>query len=107
MIELVEQGQRCEVRVEGDMTIYDAAALKPVLLDAVARHAETEINLAGVNEMDSAGVQLLLLARREAHKRNASLRLVAHSEASLDVIGLLGLAGYFGDPLNVANEGRK
>lgn len=106
MIELIERDEGCEVRVDGEMTIYDAAVMKPVLLDAVARHAEIEINLAGVREMDSAGVQLLLLARREAQRRRVQLRLVAHSEASLEVIDLLGLAGYFGDPLILREGGR-
>jgi len=54
------------MRIDQNMTIYSAADLKPVLL-TLARECETpEIDLSGVMEIDSAGLQLLLLAKREA-----------------------------------------
>ena len=55
---------RSRAIVEGSMTIYEAAADKPVLLDAVAKAEETEIDLSSVREMDTAGLQLLILAKR-------------------------------------------
>lgn len=99
MIHVSTEAGRHIARIEGELTIYDAAANKPALLAALAGNAELEINLSGVTEIDSAGLQLLLLTKREALRSGKDLRLVAHSEATLTVIDLLGLAGYFGDPL--------
>lgn len=104
MLDIHTYEDRCEVRLAGELTVYRAAELKPQLLDVLARHATTEINLAGVTELDSAGLQLLLLMKREALRQNQVLRLTAHSEASLEVIDALGLAGYFGDPLIVGER---
>ena len=95
------------LRIEGELTIFRAAELKPVLL---ADPAPDEIDLSGVTEIDSAGVQLLMLARKTALAEQRPLRLVAHSAPVLEVFELLNVAGYFDDPLVVssrAGAGRK
>jgi len=88
--------QRCRAIVDGSMTIYEAAADKSTLLEALARAKETDIDLSSVREMDTAGLQLLVLAKREALKHGKVVRLTGHSPASLDVIERYGLAAYFG-----------
>lgn len=82
----------------GEMTIYRAAELKPALLDALGQSEEIEIDLAGVGEMDTSGVQLLMLLKREAAAAGKTLRLAGHSPAVLEVFELLGLGNWFGDP---------
>jgi anti-sigma B factor antagonist len=90
------------LRIDGELSIYRAAELKPVLLQAVEASRVLEIDLSGVTEFDSAGVQLLLLAKREAGAIGHELRLVRHSAVVVDVLQLLDLAAHFGDPLVVA-----
>ena len=74
----------------GEMTIYHAAELKPVLLGALDQSDEIEIDLSGVSEIDTAGVQLLMLMKREAVATDKKLTLSGHSPAVLDVFELLG-----------------
>lgn len=83
---------------EGEMTIYRAAELKPALLDALAQSDEIELDLSSVSELDTSGVQLLMLMKREAVDAGKSLKLSGHSPAVLEVFELLGLGGWFGDP---------
>jgi anti-sigma B factor antagonist len=90
------------LRIEGELTIYRAAELKQALLDAVAGAALLEVDLSGVTEIDTAGLQLLMLAKKTAQAAQRELRLVAHSPAVIDVFELLNLAAYFGDPLVIA-----
>ena len=87
------------LRIEGEFTIFRAAELRPVLLEAPA---PTEIDLSGVTEIDTAGVQLLMLAKKEALAAQRELRLVGHSPAVLEVFELLNVAAYFSDPLVMA-----
>jgi len=87
------------VKVEGEMTIYHVLEHKQALLECLAHCAEMEINLSGVSEMDTAGFQLLLLAKREAARNGKPLRLVEHSPATLEVMDLFNMAAYFGDPV--------
>ncbi|MBC2731914.1 STAS domain-containing protein [Thiobacillus sp.] len=82
----------------GEMTIYSAAELKPVLLDALGRSEEIEVHLADVGELDTSGVQLLMLLKREAAAAGKVLKLTGHSAAVLDVFELMGLGNWFGDP---------
>lgn len=94
----VENGV-CRVRVEGEMTIYHALELKQGLMQCLHGCAEMEVSLAGVSEMDTAGFQLLVLAKREAAQLGLPLRLGGHSPATLEVMDLCNMAAYFGDPV--------
>jgi anti-anti-sigma factor len=85
--------------VDADLTIYNAADLKSRLLDAVRSRQTLELDLSRVGEMDSAGFQLLVLAKREAQQLGRTLRIVAHSPAVLEVIEFYNMAAYFGDPV--------
>jgi anti-sigma B factor antagonist len=98
---------RCRAVVRGNMTIYEAAADKPALLEALARANEVEIDLSGVAEMDTAGLQLLILAERESLMAGKRLTIVGHSESSLDVLERYNLVPYFGDPVVIARPERR
>ena len=87
------------LRLEGELTIFRAMELKPVLL---AEPLPQEIDLAGVTDIDTAGVQLLMLAKKTALAQQRELRLVGHSPAVMEVFELLNVAAYFGDPLVMA-----
>jgi anti-sigma B factor antagonist len=85
--------------IEGEMTIYRAAELKQALLASLDRQAVVEIDLSKVTELDTAGVQLLLLAKQTAQGKNQELHLRHHSPAVLEVFELLNLSAYFGAPV--------
>lgn len=87
------------IRLDGELSIYRAAELKVTLLAAVRDHAAVEVDLSGVTEFDTAGVQLLLLAKREAVAAQRTLTLTGHSPAVVEVFELLDLVGHFGDPI--------
>jgi anti-anti-sigma factor len=84
------------LKIEGELTIFRAAELKPLLL---AEPPLTEIDLSGVSELDSAGLQLLMLAKNTAQRQGRELHLVGHSPAVLEVFELLNVAAFFGDAL--------
>jgi anti-sigma B factor antagonist len=92
------------LHIEGEMSIYTAAELKAQLLPHLGLPGELEINLSQVSELDGAGLQLLILAKREATRLGVTLRLAWHSRAVLDVFDLCNLAAFFGDPLIISNS---
>lgn len=79
------------LHLEGELTIYRAGELKPVMLDAVRRSPEPAFDLSEVSEIDTAGVQLLLLARREATSLDRRLALLAPSHTVREAFSLLAL----------------
>jgi anti-sigma B factor antagonist len=92
---------------EGELTIYTAAEYKPILLEQLTQCEELEINLAAVGEMDSAGLQLLLVLKREADALERPLRLTHHSQAVVEVLELLNMQAHFGDPVVIPAEWTK
>lgn len=90
--------------IDGTLTIYDAAAGKQSLLTALGEVHELEIDLSAVTEIDTAGLQLLIMLKRAAILAAKDVRLVAHSPATLDVIDRYDLAGYFGDPVVMSSR---
>ena len=102
----VEQinSKQCRVVVDGDMTIYMAAELKASLLPALAKYREIEIDLAGVSEMDTSGLQLLILAKTEALAHGKVLRILDHSPAVLELLSLCDIESFFGDPVVIPSR---
>jgi len=90
------------LRLKGTLTIYDVAEAKGPLSAALDQHSTLHLNLAGLEELDTAGVQLLAWLKQEASRRGRSLVLSAHSPAVLEVFDLLQISGLFGDPILLA-----
>ena len=85
--------------IEGELTIYRAADLKTALLEALRATQVLEVNLAGVSELDTAGLQVLMLAKQTALADKRELRLVQHSPAVVEIFQMLDLGAFFGDAL--------
>jgi len=87
-------------RIEGELTIYRAAELAPALksaLDAVPAGESLTVDLAEVGEMDCAGAQLLIAARRSARESGRALRLGDRSAAASEVLRTLALDTFFAE----------
>lgn len=97
-----------QVSIQDDMTIYNAQSLKETLLGYChPGMQELQLDLSAVTEIDSAGLQLLLLLKVEALQRGFTLRLLRHSEAVIEVFELLKLSMYFGDPIVIPANWKK
>ena len=85
--------------LDGNLTIYEAPAIKDSLVAALNESAALELDLSQVGEIDTAGFQLLVMAKREAGRQGKTLSLVAHSAAVREVLDFFNMVGFFGDPL--------
>lgn len=85
--------------LDTDLTIYTAEATKQRLCGAVEGAKTLELDLSRVAEMDTAGFQLLVVAKNEALRLGHELRIVAHSPAVSEVIQFYNMAAFFGDPV--------
>ena len=86
------------IDIVGDLNIFNAAEQRQRLLDAFGAGSEVEVDLSCVTEIDSAGVQLMLAAKREATAQDKPLRFIGHSPAVSEVLELCDLSGHLGDP---------
>lgn len=85
-----------------DMTIYQAQAQKEQLLAALAATPHLELDLSGVGEMDTAGLQLLLLLKREGVQQGRRVTISGHSPRVQEVLDFCNLVGVFGDPMVIS-----
>jgi len=92
------------IEIKGELSIFTAAVLRQQLLDALDGKTDVEVDLSAVSEIDSAGMQLMVAAKREAGVRNKLLRFTGHSPAVFDILELCNLAGHLGDPLLIQSR---
>ena len=82
-----------------DLTIYHALEQKSALLNALADTDDLELDLMHVGEIDTAGLQLLKMLKKEAQRAGKTISIVAHSQSVRAVIDFCNLAAELGDPL--------
>lgn len=98
-----KKNEHCRYAIEGEMTIYRAIELKQELMDKIDQYQEIEVDLSKVAEIDSAGLQLMVVAKLEASSRSKVLRFDGHSPAVMEILDLSDLAGFFGDPVVISS----
>ncbi|MGE5467580.1 MAG: lipid asymmetry maintenance protein MlaB [Ignavibacteria bacterium] len=81
----------------GEVTVFNAGDVRQKLLAALNGTDDVDVDLSQVTEIDTAGVQLIVAAKREAAERNKELHFSGCSPVVLDVMGLLGLSAYLTD----------
>jgi anti-anti-sigma factor len=75
-----------------ELTISHASTARDALFDAVrASTGNVALDLRGVTDIDSAGVQLLLSARRSLAERGDTLHLQAPSACVREALSVFGL----------------
>jgi anti-anti-sigma factor len=80
------------LRVQGEMTIYRAGELAKSILAKLKKKPATRLDLSEVTEIDSAGLQILLMANRIASAAGSRLQLVAPSACVVEVLALCNLS---------------
>lgn len=99
-----EHAECTHVEVDGELTIYSAAESKTHFLKALSLGAKIEVDLAAVTEIDTAGLQLMLMLKRESQQRGKTLAFTHHSAVVREMIELLNLVGVLGDPLLIPGQ---
>jgi len=78
----------------GEFNIYSAADIKARLVESLGGAGTLYIDLKGVLEIDTAGVQLLILAKREADMLGKGFGVSRCSEAALAVLDVFNLRAF-------------
>ncbi len=79
------------VDLSGELTIQTAAVEFSRLFAAVEKNATVSVGLAGVTEMDTAGLQLLLAVRREARRLGGGAEFHDVSDAIREALAVVHL----------------
>jgi anti-sigma B factor antagonist len=81
----------------GALTIYQALKAKEAIQEELGKGPVRRVDLAGLEEIDTAGVQVLLWLKEMG--RPQDLRFTQAGPPVLEVLGQLNLGGAFGGSL--------
>ena len=98
---------RATLAVEGELTIFSATEAHALMKEILAGAELPDIDLSAISELDTAGAQLLVWMKQEAHAANKPLAYVHHSPAVVEALDLLNLTAVLGDPILMAPSGRE
>lgn len=93
--EIVDGWRRIHLR--GALVLSGLREVHQKLRSMPGDYSQIIIDLSKVEDLDTAGVQLLIALKREFSGKGRALRLVGHSPAVLEYFALYGLVGFFGD----------
>lgn len=76
--------------IEGDISIYSVKDLKDELSKHFENNKNMEIDLSAVDKLDTAGFQLLLMARKELESKDKKLSIINPSSETERIFKLYG-----------------
>jgi len=85
----------CKLAIDEDMTIYAIDELKEAITKEINIYERFELNLEKVEEIDSAGIQLLLALRKELMQQEKELKLTSTSSVVSKLIDSYGINDHF------------
>jgi anti-anti-sigma factor len=94
-IQDLQAAQSSQLRLNGPLCIYSAQELKRTLLDALAATEQLVLEMSSVDDIDSAGLQLLALLQREAALQGKAMCLQSPSEPVRDLMQLYAMEHFF------------
>lgn len=85
-------------KATGDLTIYTATECLVQLRHMTGVDLDVVLDLSEVGEIDTAGVQLLIQARRERSAHGKPMQFASPSPAVQEIVQLLGLQAFLDIP---------
>ena len=95
----------CRLAFPNEMTVYAANELHTSLKGFMADYHDFDLDLTAVEEIDTSGVQLLLVLQRHASASQGNLEISAMSDSVGEALALLGLGKTFFAPLDQPEDG--
>ncbi|MCG8612333.1 MAG: STAS domain-containing protein [Pseudomonadales bacterium] len=95
-----KNGDQTQMLVMGDMTVDQIKGQRDLFLQSLTFGQHIGLDLMMVSEMDSAGLQLLILLKREAELRGQKVHIAAQSMEVTDMLDLCGMTDAFAPPAN-------
>jgi anti-anti-sigma factor len=91
-------GSKNNVIVEGNLIFDNAQQVKEALLaklEKVKDNKEVTIDLSGVTEVDTSGIQLLIAFFKSLQKHKIDFKIEGITAEVSEILGLSGLSKYF------------
>ena len=90
------------IKVKGNCVIHDLQPLQKTLLEVVeSKRSGLELDLSGIEAIDTAGVQLLAVCRNNTLEKDKTFRIISESAVVREALKITGLESMLEDTKNV------
>ncbi|MEY2342320.1 lipid asymmetry maintenance protein MlaB [Acidithiobacillus sp. IBUN Pt1247-S3] len=100
-------GDSLRISLDGALDIYAVTTVLAQIRPLLASNHQVELDLRGVEELDGAGLQLLMALKSGALALGCKLGISGHSSAVIQALELCRLLPFFGDPVLLSQEGKR
>lgn len=87
---------------QGELSIYTAGENRDSFMALADGSDDIEIDLSGVEEIDTAGLQILLMIKQHTERRSIAVSVTAYSDAVQSALELTSLECLFGSAVVTA-----
>ncbi len=85
-IKIDNNNERSLLSIDGELTIYKAKEYRDYLVDNFTADKVLEVNLEGVEEIDSSGLQLLAAMSKQLSNNGNEIVITAASDEAKDAL---------------------
>jgi len=85
-IKMLKENEKSLLSIDGELTIYTAAEYKQYLVENFTAEQALEIDLQGVEEIDTCGLQLLAAMSKQLSDNGNEINIVATSDVAKDAL---------------------
>ena len=85
----------CNIRLSEELTIYTCAEYRQTLLEQCDFSNPVIVDVTGINEVDTSGLQLLMALKNQQDNLNAGLQLVGDNQYLAGVLEHMQLEHIF------------
>ncbi len=93
MVSINKNGQRSNITIEGEMTIFNAQQIASSI--DISDASVIELDLSQVSEFDTSGLQILIALKKECDLRGIELALKAMGEPVRGLLELFRITDLF------------
>ncbi len=85
-IKIVKENEKSLLSIDGELTIYTATEYKNYLTDNFTSEQSLEVDLEGVEEIDTCGLQLLAAMSKQLSDNGNEINVIASSDIAKDAL---------------------
>lgn len=99
-----DRDRRCVFSCTGSLSINTVKGAWKDLSPLLDDHEVVVLDLRQIDEVDTAGLQLLTVLKKKAHLTGIKIKFINHSNPVLRLIELFGTTGLFRDKIILPKE---
>jgi anti-anti-sigma factor len=85
-IKLVDDNEKSLLSIDGELTIYTATEYKEYLVENFDSERTLEVDLHGVEEIDTCGLQLLASMSKQLSDSGSEISIIATSDVAKEAL---------------------